>query len=103
MTTSPLTRKISTFSLSKGFFVVANKVGGIVTVLNVGPSILFRSIPGLANEIFNRAALIFLCYLFVKQTIYLKGFSDVGVTVDKHGGGHVRMRAMEGVISWEWR
>lgn len=86
------------FSLNKGFLIVANKVGGIVKIRNVIPSIPFRSIPGSANIIFNCVALVFLYCLFVKQTVYLKEFSSVNVTVDKYGKGHVRTGAIEEII-----
>lgn len=100
MTTSPLTRKISISSLSKSLLVVANKVSGIVKVFDVVPSIPFRSIPGPANKIFNCAALTFFHRLLVKQTIYLKRFGDVNVTVNKYGAGHVRTGAIEEIINW---
>lgn len=90
MTTSPPTRKILTFLLSKDLLVVANKVGGIVKVLNIILSILFRSIPGQANKIFNRATFIFFYRLLIKQIIYLKGFGDVNVTIDKYSGGYIK-------------
>ena len=91
MTTFPLTRRVSMFLLSQGFFIVANKVVGIVKVLDIIPPIPFRFVLSPANEIFNPAALIFLYYLLVKETIYLKGFGDVDVIVNKHGGKHLRM------------
>lgn len=100
MTISPLIRKILTLSSSKGFLVVANKVGGIVKVFDVIPSIPFRIIPGPVNKVLNRTALVFLHYLFVKQMVYFKGFGSVSITLDKHKGGHVRTGAMKGVIGW---
>lgn len=95
MTISPLTKRISTFLLSKGLLVVVNRVGGIVKVLDMVPSIPFRFIPGLANEIFNRTVITFFYFLFVKLTDYLKGFGGIGFTVEKHSGEHVKTRAME--------
>lgn len=86
------------FSLNKSFFIVANKVGGIVKIRNVIPSIPFRSIPGSANIIFNCVALVFLYCLFVKQTVYLKEFGGVNVTIDKHGKGHMRTEAIKEII-----
>lgn len=90
MTISLPKRRISIFSLSKGLLVVANKVDGIIGVLNVIPFILFRSIPGLTNKIFSRATLTLFHYLFIKQTVYLAGFGNISITVIKHGGGYVR-------------
>lgn len=51
MTTSPLTKKVSTLSLGKGLLVVVNKVGGIVKVLDVVLSIPIRFVSCLANKI----------------------------------------------------
>lgn len=84
--------------MSEGLLVVADKVGGIVKVLDVVPSIPFRSIPGPANEVFYRAAFTFFHYSLVKQMVYLEGFDGIGVTVDKHGGWHVRAGAMEEIV-----
>ena len=98
MTTSPPTRKVSTSSLSKGVLVVTHKVGGIVKVLDILPSIPLRAVSSLTNEILHRAAFTFLHYSLVKQTVYLKGFDGIGVTVNKHGGWHVRVGAMEGIV-----
>lgn len=86
--------------LSKDLLIVANKIDGIVKVLDVVSSIPFRSIPDLANEIFNHAALIFFHHLLVKQTVYFKRFDDVGITVYKHGGGHVRTGTIKKIIDW---
>lgn len=66
MTTSPLTRRISTFLLSKGFFLVANKVGDIVKVFDVVLSIPFEALLDSTNQVFNRTALTLLYYLFIK-------------------------------------
>lgn len=100
VTISPLTRKILTVSLNKVSLVVANKVRGIVKVFDIIPSIPFRFIPGPANEVFNCAALAFSHYLFVKQTIYLEGFDNVNVTVDKHSRRYMRTGVIKGVIDW---
>lgn len=103
MTTSPLTKRVLTFSLNQGLLVVVNKVGNIVKVFDVVQSIPFRCVPGLVNEIFNRVALTFFHYSLVKKIVYLKEFGGVGVTVDKHGGGHVRIAVMEEIIGWGGR
>ena len=85
MTTSPPTRKILTSSLSKSLLIVTHKVGGIVKVLDVIPSIPFQPVSSPTNEILHCAALTFLYCSLVKQTVYFKEFGGVGVTVDKHG------------------
>ena len=103
MTTSPPIRRISTSSLSKGLFVVPDKVVRIVKVLDIIPLIPFRAIRGPANEIPNRAVPTFFHCLFVKQMVYFEGFGDVGITVDKNAGGNVRTWVMEGIIGWGWR
>ena len=100
MTTSPPTRKVSTSSLSKGLLVVTHKVGGIIEVLDIIPSIPFRPVSSPTNEILYRVALTFLYCSLVKQTVYFKGFGGVDVTIDKHGGWHVRARAIEGIVGW---
>lgn len=84
--------------MSKGFLVVVNKVGNIVKVFDVISSIPFRSIPGPANNVFNRAVFAFFYCLFIKQMVYLKGFGGVNVTIDKHGRGHVKMETIKKVI-----
>lgn len=94
MTISSLTKKISSSLLSKSLLVVSDKVGGIIKIFDVVPSILFRSIPGPANKIFNYMALTFFYYLFAWQLVYLKEFDSVSVTVEKHGGGYVKTGAM---------
>lgn len=99
MTISPLTKKITTFLLSKSLFIVTNKFGGIVKVFDIILSIPFRSISAPANKLFNRAALTFFYCLLIKQTVYFKRFGNVGVTVDKYGGRNVRTKAMEKIIS----
>lgn len=98
MTTSPSIRKISIFLFGKGLLVVASKVYGIVKVFDVLLSIPFRSIPGLANEIFNLATLTYFHRLHVKQTVYLKRFGNVGITIYKDGRGYVRTKAIEEII-----
>ena len=98
VTTSPLTRKESTSSLSKGLLVVTHKVGGVVEVLDVVLSISLRAVSSPTNEVFYRAAFTFFHYPLVEQTVYLKGFDGIGVTVDEHGGWHVRAGTMERVI-----
>lgn len=86
--------------MNKDFFVVANKLKVIVKVFNIILSISFRSIPGLVNKVFNRAALAFLYCLFIKQMVYLKRFGGISITVNKYDGGYARMRAIVGVIGW---
>lgn len=100
MIISPSTRRLSTPSLGKGLLVDANKVGGIVKVFDVVPSIPLMSVFCLANEILYRAVLIFFNCLLIKQTLYFKEFNGVGVIVDKHGGWHVRAGMMGEIIGW---
>lgn len=66
MTTSPPTLKISTFSLSKGLFVVTYKVGSIVGVFDVVPSIPLRFVSSPMNKILYCATSTFLYYLLIK-------------------------------------
>lgn len=66
MIASLLTKKISTFLLSKSFLIIVNKIEGIVKVFDIILFILFRFISSLANKVFNYAALIFFHYLFIK-------------------------------------
>ena len=98
VTTSPLTRKVSTPSLSKGLLVVTHKVGGVVEILDVVPPIPLRAVSSPTNEVFYRAAFTFFHYLLVKQTVHFEGFDGIGVTVDGHGGWHVRAGAIEGIV-----
>lgn len=81
-----LIRIISISLLSRSFFVVANKFGDIIKAFEVIPYIWFRSIPGLANKAFYHMVFVFLHYLFVKQTVNLKGFGGIGVIVSKYDG-----------------
>ena len=99
MTTSPPTRKVLTPLLSKDLLVVMHEVGGIVEVLDAVLSIPLWAVSSAINEIFYRAVFIFVHYLLIKQTVYLKGFDGIGVTVDKHGGWHVRAGAIEEIVS----
>lgn len=89
--------------LSKSLLVVANKVGGIVKILDIVPFIPFKAVPGPAYEILNCVTSTFFYCLFVKQMVYLKGSGGVGVIVNKYGGGHIRTWAMKRIIGWEWR
>lgn len=100
VTISPPTRKLSTSLLSNGLFVVTHKVGAIVEVLDVIPSIPLRPVSRSTNEILHRAALIFLYCLLVKQTGYLERFGGISITVDKYGGWYLRVEAMEKIIGW---
>lgn len=100
MITSLLTRKISMSLLNKGFLIVANKIGDIVKVFDIVSSIPFRSIPYSLNKLFNYATLVFLYSLFVKQTVYLKGFGNT-VSLSTNTAGvcdHMRTRAMKRII-----
>ena len=100
MITSSPTRKVSTSWLSKSVLVITHKIGGIVEVFDVVSSIPLRSVSSLTNKILHRTALTFLYCSLVKQTVYLKGFCDIGVTVDEHDGWYVRAEAKEGIIGW---
>ena len=98
VTTAPPTRKVSTPSLSKGLLVVIHKVGGVVEVLDVILSILLWAVSSPTNEVFYHAAFTFFHYLFVKRTVYLKRFDSTGITVDDHGGWHVRAGAIDEIV-----
>lgn len=100
MITSPPTRKVSIFLLSKDVLVVMHKVGGVVKVLDVIPSILLRAVSSLTNKVFYHAAFIFFHYLIIEQTVYFKRFESTDITVDKHDKWHIRAGAIEEIIDW---
>lgn len=66
MTISPPTKKISILSLSKGLFIVTHKVGGIVKVLDIVPSIQLWAISSSMNKILYYTAFTFFYYPLVK-------------------------------------
>lgn len=102
MIISLLIKRISIFSLSKDFFIIAKKIEGIIKVFNIILSISFRSIFGLTNNIFNCMTFIFLYYLFVKQAVYLKKFSSISIIVYKYGRRHIKTGVIKRVIDWAW-
>lgn len=71
--------------MGKGFFIIANKVDGIVKVLDVILSISLRSVSCPTNKVLHRAAFTLFNRLLVKQTFHLDEFGSVSVIVNEHG------------------
>lgn len=85
MTTSPLTKKIgSTYLLRDGPFVVADKFGDVVKVLDIIPPISLGAIPSLLDKVLYNMASTFLNYLFIKKAVNLKGFNCVSIALNKN-------------------
>ena len=86
------------FSSSKGFLVVANKVGSIVKVFDVLPSILFWTVLRPPYKVFDGQALTFPDCAFIEKAVNFEGLVFVSVTLHKHWGGLMRIRALERIL-----
>lgn len=90
--------------LNQAFFIGLDKVGNIVEVLDIIPSISFWAIPDPAYKVFDSEAPTFFDYAFIKKTLYFKGFVVVSITFHKCKKGILWTGVLKQILgqAWSW-